>query len=254
MTSKNTKVFWTAEEKRMLAKEMDLIIHFEPGVGHSRALERAMEKLPVDRQRAVKYWALVRSQLEGPLEVAKTMREKAMANINAEQVEEEKRVEDRLSLWMAESVEMLAPFVCKLLDHPDVRNKFRELAQISANAQPVTTGELPQPRVSRPFKLKMVIAGLLPAQSEEIKKSFAADAELRFWRSDESKDQLRALVKNCDVAIGMTDFISHPADHIMAGNASRYVRHSGGIARLKDTVAAALQHQVAEAVGEATGK
>ena len=88
----------------------------------------------------------------------------------------------------------------------------------------------------RSHKKKLLIAGLLPSQAEKIKKSHGTQFDLRFWRSDESKDHLRSLAKTSDLSVGVTSFIGHPADAMLQANCQLYVRHPGGIKTLKTTL------------------
>jgi hypothetical protein len=58
--------------------------------------------------------------------------------------------------------------------------------------------------------------------------------------------KLRSLVRTCDVAVWMTDFLPHSAGRLMAACSERFVRPAGGISKLKETLEGVLPHSTAQ--------
>lgn len=90
-------------------------------------------------------------------------------------------------------------------------------------------------------KRKVLIVGLIGPQIDEMQKKFGEAADLKFWQTSESAAQLRKMAKSCEVAIGVVDFMPHSADTALKDCSPSYIRHAGGIKRLKDTLSAVLK-------------
>jgi hypothetical protein len=64
---------------------------------------------------------------------------------------------------------------------------------------------------------------------------------LRFWRSDEDTDRLRANVNHVDHVFMMLDFISHSAENIVKEHPG-YERVTGGMSSLRNKLAGLQPH------------
>lgn len=251
----NTKVFWTSQEREILGEEIDRLVNVVGGYTSHSALSKAQEKLPPDRRRQIAFWAQVRDRLTPELQKAKLKREQlsGQAGFTSSEESEERSQESAAPLASGQEdlaqliAKALVPVIVKTLEDPRVASALSQLI-LRASATVTTESTDAQPtyhnqnflKLPGSTKPKVLIAGLLPAQAEEVKKDFSKLLDLKFWRSDESKDQLRALSKNCQVSVGMTNFMGHPADALLKDLSPRYIRHSGGIKTLK----AALQELI----------
>lgn len=248
----NTKVFWTSQEREILGEEIDRLVNVVGGYTSHSALNKAQEKLPPDRRRQIAFWAQVRDRLTPELQKAKLKREQLSGQVSS--AEPEDRIQETaapLASGQEDLAQLIAkalvPVIVKTLEDPLVATALSQLIlKASGTVTPENTDTQPTYHNQNFLKLpsaakpKVLIAGLLPAQAEEVKKDFGKILDLKFWRSDESKDQLRALSKNCQISVGMTNFMGHPADALLKDLSPKYIRHSGGIKTLK----AALQELI----------
>ena len=258
-----TKIFWRPDELELLAKEIDRLVLVVGGFSKMQALALAQESLPEDRRRTIVHWSTVAPRLDPVLQACREARQRAQAQTDQAQQQGNEAAAAAAATkheeWLRTTTDLLAPLVAQLLGHPTVQAQLARALTSTLGALPATTAspssddapaasetaghgggslvKLQAPaRTERPQLRRVLVAGLLPAQAEEVSQEFKGRLDLRFWGSNESHDLLRSAVRQCDVAIGMTDFMSHPADACMKSLAARYVRHSGGIKRLKDVL------------------
>lgn len=81
---------------------------------------------------------------------------------------------------------------------------------------------------------KILIAGLIPIQMEEIKKEFGDVFNLRFWQQDSSYKQLRNSSKGVDKIIVNNSFVSHQVTNIANASGVDVIQFSGGVSGLKE--------------------
>ena len=91
--------------------------------------------------------------------------------------------------------------------------------------------------VGAPRKPDILVVGLKGGQKTEIQRDYGAHFDLRFIGSDESKDQLRSMTEKASTTIVMTDFIGHSHEDIVKARSSHYLRQSGVITQLRETLA-----------------
>lgn len=236
---------------------MASILSKTPMLSKLRALELAQQaiKLEPGRRRSPKFWSEVSKKLDPLLEQA---RERLRADAQAAAALEAEKAKEptyppevlraielarKFDAWVELTAELAQPLLGKVLSSSNVRDEVRRLLAGHPAAKPAVPDVFStsfSALDSGPRKPKVLVAGLLPAQANEISSEFDKLVELRFWHTDESKDKLRTLAKNCNLAVGVTNFLSHPADASLQSLAPTYVRHTGGITRLKDTIREAL--------------
>lgn len=69
----------------------------------------------------------------------------------------------------------------------------------------------PQPtKVEAPARKKVIVVGLLPIQTNDIQKRFGHKFDFKFIGSNTPNQQIRDSMKNADIGILMTRFVSHP--------------------------------------------
>lgn len=238
-----TKVFWTKEEFAALGVEVDRLMHVVKGYSYLSALTKAqLDVLPEPRRRQISFWAGVRDRLTPYIEQAKKERESASGSKAGPSLVPPVAPSPATPPLSAVLANEIAPFLASLLSHPQVQAALTPLLERllpgGTYGRPLPTPvSPPHISVAYPPRPKLLIAGLLNSQAEEIKKDYAKLFDLRFWCSDESKEHLRTLAKNSEIAVGVTNFIGHPADALLKSLSPHYVRHSGGVKTLKATLA-----------------
>lgn len=90
------------------------------------------------------------------------------------------------------------------------------------------------PTVEKPRLKKILIAGLINPQIREIEREFHDTLDIRFWRTDENPNVLKSKAGQADKVILVTDFISHSHQGIIQNMNIKFIRHSGGMTKLKD--------------------
>ena len=92
-------------------------------------------------------------------------------------------------------------------------------------------GQIPSRRDNKPV---ITIVGLLPDQTNEVKKYFGDKFSFNFWKDGDTKT-LRQYCSNSYRVVCVTSFISHPNEAVVisATEKGRYIRHNGGIKALK---------------------
>lgn len=98
------------------------------------------------------------------------------------------------------------------------------------NPEPVRLTE-DGPRLKR-----ILVLGLIPNQIQEVTSEFKDALDLRFWRTDQSSNLLKSLCKQVDNTVVMTDFIGHAHETIIKNADVPFIRQTGGISKLKDTL------------------
>lgn len=258
---KGPKVFWKHDEKEQLGVAMDQLINVVKGYTPMSALAAAQNQLLAkDRHRDIKFWATVRDQLQPHITRAREQREtRASVAAPAAATPLPETILPPATPLTELLLQALAPLVAQLLTDPRVASALR--AALLPPCQGMQGAYSPAEsyvlaaaaRAPKPVPLtrrKVLIAGLLPAQAEELKRDFAQHLDLRFWSSDESKDQLRNMAKSLETAIGVTSFMSHPADAILKDLVPNYLRHRGGIKTLKTTLQSLANAPGERAVGQ----
>lgn len=231
----NTKVFWTAQERAQLGSEIDKLVHVTGGYSWHSALVKAQASLPPSRRRDIAFWAQVRDRLMPDILKAKSLREASASLAPVEQLPQAPAPSSSSELATLLTA-FLVPVLVNALEDPRVVEAFSKLIQPAEPDTKRTGPSYSQRQSPSVTKARVLVAGLLPSQAEEVRKSFSQVLDLRFWNTDESKEHLRALSRNCEIAVGVTNFLSHPADSLLKDLSPKYIRHSGGVKTLKATL------------------
>ena len=247
-TTRKVKVFWTASEKFALAERIEQLFFVVGGYSKMQACEKAQtELLPATRHRKVEFWSTLSKALDPSIEAAHLRRLQESGEgtpladpLPASNTSGDSRAKPSFEAWLSQGVDFLAPLVAQLIRHPLVRAELDDYAAHQAAQQALEPVEStlnswrPAHGDASSGKPRILIAGLLASQAGEVTKELADRVELKFWSTDESKEMLRILAKNCQVAVGVTNFISHSADSSLKSLAPKYVRYTGGVSKLKD--------------------
>lgn len=241
---KASKVFWSQEEWSALAETLDHLRHDNPTLSKMAALGAAQAQvLAPGRSRKIVFWSTVAPKLDELLGLAKTNRlAKAVPPTEAPAKTAEQIRQEKLRAWVRTTAELFAPLFAEMLKQPPVAQELQKVLAtlVTEPRPPVNTfaasfsaaSEVSSTQTRR----KVLVAGLLPAQANDVCSDLSALVEFRFWGSDESRHKLKTLARHCEVAVGVTNFLSHSADASLKALAPHYVRHTGGITRLKETL------------------
>ena len=102
-------------------------------------------------------------------------------------------------------------------------------------------GSALQPAAAKP---KVLVAGLPPAQANELSEEFAQTLDIRHWRTTETAEQLRSQARHCAVAVAMVDAVDPATEALLRSMQLRYIRQTGGLDRLKDRLHELIDHGV----------
>ena len=240
-----TKVFWNEHEKRVLCAEAARLLHGLHATRKLDALMKAQAVLPANRRRkllALTGMAWYEQGLSREIEILKLQTSQAeVAPTPPEPPRlDELTVAQLYPLLRARLVTELASFVTDVLH--EVRWPETDRESVGANSlgstllKRLVADRSPSPDSSVRKRTSVLVVGLKGGQMEEVRRDFGKELDLRFFGADENKEKLRAMCEQVDFAIAMTGFISHAHEEIMTRRTRQYVRCSGGITRLKDTL------------------
>ncbi len=85
-------------------------------------------------------------------------------------------------------------------------------------------------------KKKILIAGLLHNQFNEIKHEYSEYFDLKNASGDCSIPKLKSMLTYTDHILVMTNFISHSVDGVISNSGNRYIRITGGMTSLKEEI------------------
>lgn len=256
------RVRWTDEERQQVIQE-GVRLYLAHGVKETAIA--AQRVLPTDRQRPmsssvraeVNRWiaAGIKAAESAPKpngEDKGAIHQQPVAEASAPVIESPAALDAPpprvVDLLVDALVERGAEIVSRIAAHETVREKLGQLvagllvgvfkpAPQPAPVQQETPAEEGAKRNEfgffEPVKPRVLIAGLEPRQIEDVKARYSAKLDLRFWKKDQSKEQLKRQAKEADIIFGITKFISHPAEQSMRSVASdKYVRHAYGVTSL----------------------
>lgn len=151
---------------------------------------------------------------------------------------------------------MLGDAIVAALSDPAIESRLIELMQAAWTRAAVAGGAAGLPSgahgLARPngalqsaaAKPKVLVAGLLPAQANELSEEFAQTLDIRHWRTTETAEQLRSQARHCAVAVAMVDAVDAATEALLRSMQLRYIRHTGGLDRLKDRLHELIDHGV----------
>lgn len=151
---------------------------------------------------------------------------------------------------------MLGDAIVAALSDPAVEARLIELMQAAWTRAAAAGGAAGLPNgghgLARPngappstaAKPKVLVAGLLPAQANELSEEFAQTLDIRHWRTTETAEQLRSQARHCAVAVAMVDAVDAATEALLRSMQLRYIRHTGGLDRLKDRLHELIDHGV----------
>lgn len=266
------KVFWTDEEKLMIAKEVHAIRSAHANTSFLWALGHAQKKLVESgkmEQARVRNIVAITVVEWLPAMVLKCADEmKAYIAEEQERMDEElahKRLEEQ-KLAMVENIalvptqaligelinrfadtfdahllpiaipllERLAPTLAPMIESVVTRSMTSHFSKFTSNQGAV----LEVPKEARTKKVSVIIIGLKGGQPDVIKKSFAERFDLTFFNCDVTSTQLEAAMRFTDHVFYMTGFTSHTIQNIIKNSKVKFDYVSGGISSLRGNLLA----------------
>ena len=244
------RVYWKDEEKKKIARSAAASFHTGVTQTKLHAFRIGMEtSMPPNRHRQINVmndvpwfeeqftielnnlrWAQ-QVFVEKPKVISTSISVPAPAHIPAPApVEAKEMVSDALRPilvdWLAGIFK--EALVSAVREIAGAEHKFATISMTPSKLETVLNGVLKKPSV--------LVAGLRGAQKQVIIAEFGHVIDLRFYESDKSKDQLRAMAEQADVSIAFTDFLSHSHCDIMEARSKQYIAAGGGMTQLKDTI------------------
>jgi hypothetical protein len=230
---------WSVDELTLLA-EQAAKIRLERGFGELDCWRQAQTILPTNRRRKI-------SQLKAIVEPAREvykikLRELQQAPepvvIEQPEVQPEVIEQPELSELPTPSSSIIDDLLEAFADA--IADKFAEafkrslIQKIREAAPDITEPFFKEPLKPRRVRRSILIVGLLPAQSEIIKRRFEDRLDLRFVSSQETPQTISTRVGDAEKILLMTNFIqhSHQQAAIQLKGRENVVLVSGGISTL----------------------
>jgi hypothetical protein len=256
MTTQKTKVFWSQEEKARLCEEAGRLLYTLQASSKLMALEQAQANvLPAERHRKIVTIASIPWFTEG---VQREL-EKCRREVQAESASPETppalpatlaQMYPQLRQLLVSELAALVSDVLKEIEWPTQAQGLLQVLQLGATRQTPPTREgaaAESPSIPTALghskRTSVLVVGLRGGQMDEVKRAFDSRLDLRFFGADESKDKLRSMSEQVDLAVAMTDFISHSHEDIMLKKARKYIRSAGGMTRLKELLSTFVPQQ-----------
>jgi len=201
-----TKTYWNEEDKQLFAEVAYQLKMCNPGWGWQQILDMANKEMPGHKQRPKMPPSPSQIPWLSPMfdEIAKRPAEKyvpepePVAPVAAPQPVTAQPM-DMQALMMA-AFEKIAR---------------EQLALGTMNIPTAINGTVQPEKIEKPQKKKVVVVGLLAVQTNDIQKRFGHKFDLKFIGSNTPNQQIRDAMKNADVGILMTRFVSHPTQAAM---------------------------------------
>lgn len=259
-TAKRRSVFWTSDEKRVIALESKRLLNGFEDMSKLEAIRKAMEyALPVERHRTVEALSVVpwvedewkaldeveratkaeRESRERALELERQAEESRRA-IEAARIEAEKaKAIDPASMPFETLIEaigvkvagMLLRSIGEQLQDSIMQRVTEALSHMSMPAGlPEGIGRLhPAPRNRKP---RVLIVGLLNQQAQDMERALGELLSLDFVKVEHA-NTLEDKARNADLVVLMTKFISHQHQDIVRAVNEHIVYRNGGVSELK---------------------
>lgn len=206
-----SRMFWNDEEKLLFAEIVYQLKIAKPGWGWPRILDIANKEMPGHRQKAKMPPSPSQIAWLPPLldEISKRPPEKYVPDPEFE----------TSTVVTAPAPNMDLQELMKMA----FQNAAKDLLLSATQGQNINIGQLtglipgaaaetkPQP----PAKKKVVIVGLLSAQTQNIAKRFGHKFNLKFIGANTPSQQIRDAMKHADIGILMTQFVSHSTQAAM---------------------------------------
>lgn len=259
-TAKRRSVFWTADEKRVIALESKRLLNGFENMSKLEAIRKAIEyALPVERHRTVEALSVVAwiedewkalDEVERATKAEREAREHAQAlerqaeesrrAIEAARIEAEKaKAIDPASMPFETLIEAIGVKVAGMLLRSIGEQLQDSIMQrvteaLSHMAMPAGLPEgvarlHPAPRNRKP---RVLIVGLLNQQAQDMERALGELLSLDFVKVEHA-NTLEDKARNADLVVLMTKFISHQHQDIVRGVNEHIVYRNGGVSELK---------------------
>lgn len=266
---RKAKVFWTDEEKLLLAQEVHVIRSASANTSFLEALCQAQKNLV----RSGKFEQL-RTRVRNIVAITVVEWLPALVSKCADEMqsyiaEEQERMEEELAhkrleeqkLAMVENIglvptqvlvgelinrfadvidlhllpiavpllERLAPTLAPMIENVVTRSMTSHFSKFATSPSAV----IEVPKEARKRKVSVIIIGLKGIQPEVIKKSYAERFDITFFNCEVSSSQLKAALRFTDHVFYMTGFTSHTIQNILKNSKVKFDYVSGGLTSLR---------------------
>lgn len=229
-----TKTIFDEDERRQFAEAVFDARHSNKGLDWKGCFAEANKLMPEGRRIGRHYTAPSNMKWLPPLlkEIGEERRKAKLAP--APVVEQEPEV-----LPKKEAAEGFSDFIIKtivsavtqkigdIMQTPQLENALKEALQ--PTAKPIEAKPVHTPN----NKKRILIVGLLPDQTNQIRNEFGKVFDLRFYGTDVPSSQIRDALNKVDMAIAMTKWISHPTQAVLRRHAG-FTFCNGTVTALKD--------------------
>lgn len=247
MNNPTKRIYWTQEERKILAVEIARLLNEDPILSLLEAtLEAQTLILPENKRREISTVGTMPWLKNAVREELVVLRSKhdnlvreelnAAQALNKEYEEKLRDLENMVShIDPLQAIEIVARSMSPAdaaMHIARITTDHLILEQLSAQQmlemKPVTN-------TKRTRKLRVLVAGLLPGQIRLIEEKFCQALDIKFWQTSESITKLKSsLSSNTDKVVVLTKFVSHKTTEITA--AYDHILVNGGLSSLKETL------------------
>lgn len=226
------RVYWSSQERNILIEEVAERQLDVPGMSLRDALRDAQKLLPEHRQRNIDkvHTGGMRWLIEGvgAAKIRITQQRKKTVEpppAPPPQPAPSAPAEERIYELLRDVAIRLAR---EVLSDPVVASLLREEKHSKAEPTTIKGEQALKPR------RRVLIAGLLNGQVEEIRKGFGDEVDLRFWTKDETVQTLKSRLGSSDHAVVMVDFVDHSVSIATRASGVPTTSLHGGMTRLRE--------------------
>lgn len=235
-----SRVRWSPEEQAELITEAALALKAKEVFSMRDALGKAQEKLPENRRRDIAALSQVPWFIDGVPRKVKELEEERTTDLASEvaRAVDEANLKARLEIeheLISKAGALLSRILIAALSDPTLRSLLTPSTSTNPYAQQQNHNPLPR-GAAKEKKRRVIVAGALNDQARHLETTMGQKLDLRFWSKDQSSDNLKAMLKNADAAVGMVGFLSHSHDGILKSSKIPYHPVSGGISQVKKTL------------------
>lgn len=204
----NNKLFLSDEDKEHFAELVYQFRLHHSGWGWQRILNEANKEMPAHKQRhkmpptpsQIPWLPPLLDKIGSRLPVSYTPEPEPIVAAPPPVAAPAAGLEDAMITMMANMFKQMMP---QVMNNPETQQKLQQ-AMLSP------TGSAPAHVEQRPQRRKVVVVGLLPIQTQETQRDFGRVFDFKFISSSNTpSQQIRDAAKNADIAIIMTQFVSH---------------------------------------------
>ncbi len=237
------RIVWTETEKKKLAFAVYYYIKTNPNSTKLHAINSVQNTVLFShRIRKIYSYTAVANWLDKELELLNSSNIETTAKIELSKIPSEtiinelfNRFENTVNTNIKSALHDIEHKIeSKILSR--ITELEKVLVDLSVNNKSTDINIKPQEKKHNSKKKKILVAGLLHNQFNEIKHEYSEYFDLKNASGDCSIPKLKSMLTYIDHTLVMTNFISHSVDGVISNSGTRYTRITGGLTSLKEEI------------------